>query len=141
MLGPFVFLPILLATILYAFWRGGRDERVVAAICLVGTVASLASMSPLITRYDDMDTGLALVDLAVLAGFIVVALQSNRFWPLWIAGFQLTTIFGHGLKLLDGNLLPRAYGASLQFWVYPILLVLVVGTWRAHRRSRQVVTI
>ena len=32
-----------------------------------------------------------LVDLAVLAGFVTVALRSKRFWPLWVAGLQLTT--------------------------------------------------
>lgn len=133
MLGPFIFLPILAAVILYAFWRGGRDERIVAAICLAGTLATTLSLSPLTTRYDGIEQGLALVDVGVLAGFVTVALRSNRFWPLWVAGFQLTTTFGHGLKLVDSHLLPQAYGASLQFWGYPILLILAVGTWRAGR--------
>ena len=78
-----------------------------------------------------------LVDLAVLACFVVVALRSDRFWPLWVAGLQLTTSIGHLLKGIDQDLLPRAYGAALQFWSYPILLILVAGTWRRHRRETQ----
>lgn len=78
-----------------------------------------------------------LVDLSVLAGFITVALRSKRFWPLWVAGLQLTTSLGHILKGIDQDLLPRAYGAALQFWSYPILLILAVGTFRTHRRLRQ----
>ena len=72
----------------------------------------------------------------MLAGFVAVALRSNRFWPLWVAGLQLTTALGHVLKAIDHDLVPRAYGAALQFWSYPILLILAVGTWRAIAASR-----
>jgi len=80
---------------------------------------------------------LLLVDMAVLAGFITVALRSKRFWPLWIAGLQLTTSIGHLLKGIDQDLLPRAYGAALQFWGYPIVIILAVGTYRRHRRQQR----
>lgn len=136
MLGPVLFFSLLFSICLYALWRGGRDERSVACLCLVGTFATLLAISPLSVRYEGVERGLALVDLGVLAGFVTVALTSQRFWPLWVAGFQLTTAFGHGLKMLDSHLLPQAYGAALQFWAYPILIVLAVGTWRRSRRLR-----
>ena len=134
MLGPLLFLSMLFSICLYALWRGGRDERMVAILCLIGTAATLLAISPVATRYQGVEHGLALVDLGVLAGFVTVALTSKRFWPLWVAGFQLTTAFGHGLKAIDSDLVPHAYGAALQFWAYPILIVLAVGTWRRHRR-------
>ena len=137
MFGPAVFIPILFAVCLYAWWRGGPDERVVAATCLAGTAATLLAVSPLHQRYAGVEEGLLLVDLAVLAGFILVALRSERFWPLWVAGLQLTTSLGHMLKGVDQDLLPRAYGAALQFWSYPILVILAVGTYRRHKRLRQ----
>jgi hypothetical protein len=134
MLGASVFIPLLIAVCLYACWRGGADERVIALTCLGGTTATLLVISPLRLRYTGVEEGLLLVDMAVLAGFITVALRSNRFWPLWIAGLQLTTSIGHILKGIDQDLLPRAYGAALQFWGYPILIILAVGTYRRHRR-------
>lgn len=137
MFGPFIFGPLLLAVCIYAWWRGGPDERIVAATCLAGTAATLLAISPLQQRYAGVEEGLMLVDLAVLAGFVVVALRSERFWPLWIAGLQLTTSIGHLLKGIDQDLLPRAYGAALQFWSYPILLILAVGTFRRHQRFKQ----
>lgn len=137
MFGPFVFIPLLLAVCVYAWWRGGSDERMVAAACLSGTVATLLVVSPLRERYSGVEEGLLLVDLAVLAGFVTVALRSNRFWPLWVAGLQLTTSLGHILKGIDQDLLPQAYGAALQFWSYPILLILAVGTFRNHRRMHR----
>ena len=134
MLGASIFLPLLIAVSLYALWRGGNDERIVAITCLGGTFATLLTVSPITIRYVGFEEGLALVDFAVLAGFVAVALRSRRYWPLWVAGFQLTTTLGHGFKALDSHLVPGAYGAALQFWGYPILVVLAIGTWREHRR-------
>ena len=134
MFGPLIFGPLLLAVFVYASWRGGTDERSIAATCLAGTIATMLAVSPLHKRYAGVEEGLLLVDLAVLAAFIVVALRSKRFWPLWVAGLQLTTFIGHILKGIDQELLPRAYGAALQFWSYPILVILAVGTFRTQRR-------
>lgn len=140
MFGPFIFGPLLLAVCVYAWWRGGADERIVAATCLAGTVATMLAISPLQRRYAGVEGELLLVDLAVLAGFVAVALRSKRFWPLWVAGLQLTTSIGHLLKGIDHELLPRAYGAALQFWSYPILVILAVGTYRRHQRLRRAAT-
>ena len=137
MFGPMIFGPLLLAVCVYAWWRGGSDERSIAVTCLAGTMATMLAVSPLHKRYSGVEEGLLLVDLAVLAAFIVVALRSKRFWPLWVAGLQLTTFVGHVLKGIDQELLPRAYGAALQFWSYPILVIVLVGTYRHHRRLQQ----
>ena len=130
MLGPFVFIPLLVAVCFYAWLRGSGDERLVAATCLAGTAATLLVVSPMRQRYVGLEEGLLMVDLAVLAGFVTVALRSKRFWPLWIAGLQLTTSLGHILKGIDQDLLPWLY-ARTSIWSYPILLVLVVGTFRS----------
>ena len=68
---------------------------------------------------------------------MAIALVSSRFWPLWAAGFQLTVSMSHLMKAVDLDLLPKAYAAAAVFWSYPILLVIVVGTWRTNRRAPQ----
>ncbi len=132
-MAPAFFLLLLISVSTFAFFRGSSDERVVATICVLGSFATLFVASPLKHRFQSVETGTLIVDIAVLIGFIVVALRSARFWPLWVAGLQLTTTVGHLFKWMDADLFPRAYAAALQFWSYPILLLLFVGTWRAGR--------
>jgi hypothetical protein len=134
MLPPSLFWPLLLAVCGYAFWRGGRDERAAAAVCLLGSLASSLALPPLQLRYSDVEVGVLLIDGVALAVFTAIALRSNRFWPLWVAGLQLTTSVAHFIKALNLDLMPHAYAAALRFWIYPILLILVLGTWRGQRQ-------
>ena len=118
----------------YAFWRGRTDERMAATVALVATIATHFAISPLRDRYSVEETGVMLVDLATFAAFTFIALRSHRFWPLWIAGLQLTSTTAHLFKAIHFDLLPKAYAAALVFWSYPILIILAVGTWRSHQR-------
>ena len=103
-----------------------------AALCLGGAVLSKLVVSPLTERYGEMELGVLAVDICLFAGFVAIALRSERFWPLWIAGLQLTTIVGHFMKVLNEELFYRSYGAAIGVWSYPILLILLVGTWRSY---------
>ena len=134
MLPPFLFWSLLLGTCAYAFWQGQRDERIAAAVCLIGSLASTFVLSPWHLRYSDVELGVLLIDVGGLIAFTAVALRSNRFWPLWVAGLQLTTSIAHVMKAANLDLMPHAYAAALRFWIYPILLILVLGTWRGQRR-------
>jgi hypothetical protein len=127
----------------YAFWRGRVDARIVAAAFFIGNFATFALRSQLSGGYSSVESGIFAVDLACLAAFTYAALISDRFWPLWVSGLQLTTSFGHVLKAVHSDMLPLAYAAALRFWGYPILIILAVGVWRHQqrlRRERQAVT-
>jgi hypothetical protein len=132
----YIFLALLLLSCGYAIWRGNRDARIVGLICIAATIATRFAVSPITMRYSGVELGLFAIDAAVLAGFVAVALQSPRFWPLWVAGLQLTSSTSHLLKAVDIHLLPKAYGAAVALWSYPILVILAIGTWRGQRRMR-----
>jgi hypothetical protein len=134
-MAPTLFRILLVLVALYALARGRRDERQVGIIFVVGVIATELVLPAPRQRFAGMETHLMLVDVAVFLGFTWVALRSERFWPLWIAGLQLTAIFGHVLKAIDVNLFSRAYAAALLVWAYPMLLILAVGTWRGQRRA------
>lgn len=134
MLPKQIFWAIVVLVCVYAWWRGRSEERIAGTVALLATVATRFLISPRPVRYSEVELGLLGIDVAVLAAFIAIALYSKRFWPLWAAGFQLTVTMSHLLKAIDADLLPRAYAAAAVFWSYPILLVIVVGTWRTHRK-------
>ena len=136
MLNPIIYHLLLVGVAAYAFLRGKADERLAAAICVVATIATRLALSPTAERYSGVELGVLLVDLLTLAGFVAIALRTDRFWPLWVAGLQLTTLVAHFLKAIQLDLLPHAYAAAGRFWVYPIFLIIVVGTWRSQQRAR-----
>ena len=136
MLSPYIYHALLVAVCAYAFLAGRSDERLAAGICLIATIATRLVLSPMASRYAQIEGGVFLVDLMVLIGFSVIALRSDRFWPLWVAGLQLTTILAHLFKVANLDLIPQVYAAAARFWVYPIFLIIVIGTWRGSRRIR-----
>ena len=136
MLSPLTYYALLVAVCTYAFLRGRADERMAAATCIVATFATNLVYTP-VGSYAGVETGVMVVDLLTLLGFTYIALRTDRFWPLWVAGLQLTTLVGLALKAIDPELIPQAYAAAARFWVYPIFLIIVIGTWRSHQRNRE----
>jgi len=130
-----LFWVFLLVTCGYALWRGNRYEKLAGLSCILATAVSVIAHAPVHERYVTVETGDLLVDLAMLAAFVTIALRSDRFWPLWVAGLQLTISMSHLFKAIDLSLMPRAYAAAERFWSYPILIIVFVGTWRSHNRD------
>jgi len=137
MLSPTTYWILLFAVSAYAFARGRLDERLAAVICIFATFVTWIFNSPLHERFANVELGVFAADILALVGFTFIALRTDRFWPLWVAGLQLTTTMAHILKAIDIDLLPQAYAAAARFWVYPIFLIIVVGTWRSHRRAER----
>ena len=135
-MAPHLYWLLLTITCGYSLWKGRSDERMAATVCIVASVVSVLVLSPLAKRYSGVETGELTVDLLVLAAFTYIALRSERFWPLWIAGLQQTASMAHILKSIEIGLMPEAYAAATRIWSYPILLIIAVGAWRNHKRHQ-----
>jgi hypothetical protein len=131
-----IFWLLLVASCGYAFWRGRKYERIAALVFAIATILSFVGHSPHL-RYVEMEVSDLFVDTAVLVAVIAIALASDRFWPLWVAGLQLVDSMSHLMKAVDADLLPAVYGAAERFWSYPILMILLIGAWRQDQRSRK----
>ena len=134
-----IFWIFLLTTCGYAIARGRRYEKLAAITCLIATIASMIGHM-LMRHYYPVDYSAVeisdlIVDTGVLAAFVAIALRSDRFWPLWAAGLQLTISMSHTFKAIEPSLPAIVYGAAERFWAYPTLLVVFIGAWRQHRRS------
>lgn len=132
MIRQIIFFGLLFGSCGYALLKGTRDARIVAMVTLAATFASLF----LVSQYAGVEVGVLAVDAVVLLAFTGVALKSDRFWPLWITGLQLTTTFGHALRALEDDMVPIAYAVALRFWSYPIQIILIIAVWRSTSRDR-----
>ena len=130
----YFFWTLLLVTCGYALWRGRKYEQLSALIFIAASVASVVARSALQENYSAVARSDLVIDLLVLMALVVVALRSDRFWPLWVAGLQLTISLSHVLKAIEPGLVPIAYAAAERFWSYPTLIILFIGAWRQHQR-------
>ena len=118
----------------YALWRGRGDVRIAAAACLLATALTNLVLHAPLNSHQGLEAGVLLIDLLVFGAFVSIALFSQRFWPLWVAGLQLTSLLAHLARVSRIELLPVAYAAAERFWSYPILIIIAVGAWREHKR-------
>jgi len=123
-----LFNVLLGASVLYAFVRGGAPERVVAVAFIAAATASFMARPLAHVRYQDTEVGLLLIDAALLVVLVAVALWANRFWPIWIAAFQLFALLVHIAMLYQQDVLPIVYFVVISRIAYPMLVMLLVGT-------------
>lgn len=132
MLRIILFDLLLLSVVFLAFRRGDLETRVASMIALAATALTAFSVL-FLGAGEPVETMVAIVDVTTLIAFVLIALRSHRFWPLWIAGLQLTTVLAHLFRVISPDLVNIAYQTAMRFWSYPILFILAVAVWRTQR--------
>ncbi|KQX20040.1 MULTISPECIES: hypothetical protein [unclassified Sphingomonas] len=120
---------------LYAFFRGGRGERIAAASLLVATYSTALVASPMAMRFQGIEVPIMMVDGAFFLVLIGISLKSEKFWPLWLTAMQGLTLLSHFAPYVP-HVLPWAYGNALAIWSYPMLIALAFAV-HGHHRSRR----
>ncbi len=121
------FYSALLLCAVYASVNGGRTGKAGSAIFVVASVLTVAAarMHP---NWAGTSLGLFAVDAGCLLALLILALASNRFWPIWALGFQIVAVATHLATLSIPDVVPKSFQALLSFWAIPILWVMVAGT-------------
>lgn len=78
-----------------------------------------------------------ITDFVAAAMFVVIALNANRNYPIWIAAFQLVAIGAHVVKGLVDTVSPLAYAILAISPSYFELLLILAGFIRHVRRERR----
>lgn len=131
------YLGLLALCCAYALYEGGAPERIAAAIFIAASMLTPLMRSWNVERYNGLEPGVLLLDTSAFAGFLVLAIYANRFWPLWISAIQGIGCFGHLAKALHPSIDPRAYYLMVALGGIPISLLLLFGAIRHRRRVRQ----
>ena len=74
--------------------------------------------------------GVFAVDLAMLVGMYVIAVKSRRWWPLWVAAFQLNSVAAHLATVLSPAFSAAVYNGFEGLWAFPGQILMVYGIWR-----------
>ncbi len=131
-----IFTALFVMSMIYALWKGGSPERVAAAVLITGSLATILFQSSPSQRFNDFEFGIFVADLLVFAGFVLLSLNAERYWPIWMCALQAIQTISH---LADAFLVitdPLVYQILTALWVYPMLLLLVTATWRHQQRIR-----
>ncbi|MBA4007275.1 MAG: hypothetical protein C0486_00640 [Erythrobacter sp.] len=122
-----------------AGWRwGGGPERWMTAAFVLTMIMPLY-----LIRLAGGDTlaeyqwAYVTLDLIAAAIFTAVAVNANRNYPLWVAGFQLVAVGAHMVGALVPAVSPLALAILIIGPSYCQLLVLFAGFVRHVRRERQ----
>lgn len=124
-----------------AMWRwGGGPERGMAimfsGVMLLPSVAfHLLNEGAMI--FGSFSSVYVMVDGIALAGFVLIGLNANRNYPLWIAAFQIVAVGSHLVKQTVDAVSPIAYMVLAVGPSYCQLVLLFVGLLRHRRRLRQ----
>jgi hypothetical protein len=123
-----------------AAWRwGGAPERwlnLAFVATMVLPIYILWWMFPVRTADEFYLASYLLLDGIAAVLFIAIALQANRNYPLWVAGFQLVAVGTHMVKLMGLDVSPLALTVLITGPSYCQLLLLIAGFVRHVRRER-----
>lgn len=122
-----------------AYSRGGPPERFAAA-ALVGWIVidDLYHLLFGFSNFDVVDPVHVVLDGALLAAIMWLALRANRIWPLFAAAAQVMCVSGHVAVLFEPDGAHQAYWAMTQLPQYIQLTALLMGAAAHARRERMI---
>jgi hypothetical protein len=118
-----------------ALWKGGLDERLAAGGFILSWIGTLALRDP---TWRNTQWGGLVVDACFLVLLVGIALRSRRYWPMFMAAFQLLGVITYCAHLADNKIAAWTYASATIIWTDLCLLALLVGaigTWRTRSQA------
>jgi phosphoglycerol transferase MdoB-like AlkP superfamily enzyme len=88
-------------------------------------------------RFSVLDPGHFIIDILAWLAFFAIALRAQRFWILCVSSLQTISLIAHVAKLLDYSVHPTAYGIMQVASSWPLLILLIIGTFNHRARLQQ----
>lgn len=131
----YIFLGLLSAACLFAWWRGGGPERAIAAIFLIAWLASLATSAPFPQRYHGVAYHTLAIDTLLLLALLVVSRRANRAWPVVATSLQALIVLAHVARMLSSHEIAFVYMVMTASWPIFQIFILIAGTAFHWRRT------
>lgn len=130
-----IFVGLLLAACLFAWWRGGGPERAVAALFLIAWLVSFLIHSPASIHYHGVEVQTMIVDTLLLIALLAISRRANRAWPVVATSFQALIVLAHLARGINPFQFPYVYMVMVVSWPLIQLIVLTAGTAFHWRRT------
>jgi len=99
-------------------------------------LAWVASLGVSNNRWWEPRWAVWVVDTAFLIALLVLALRSQRHWPIFAAGFHLLAFVTHAARLISPRQAAWAFVTMGVIWSYLVLFALALGVWRHWKASQ-----
>lgn len=109
-------------------WRGSWIERSAVALILTAIVAEIFAQNLFL---GDWKVGVAAVNLVLFLGLWILCERGDRWWLVFVSGFQFMTLLTHLLPLVSPDaLIGTGVIARRGVWI-AITLTLFLAPWEA----------
>ena len=126
----------LLAVTLAASLRWGAGPERLCAAVIVGMQGADAVLHAVADRgavYHSVDAGHLAIDVSAALAFLVIAVNANRIYPLWIAALQLISVLAHFARQASETIAELAY-AYLAYGPFYLEILVALGGIALHAR-------
>ena len=130
------YLTLLVSAVGYVLAKGGRDERLMVLLLLFSSIATYVFFDHAGRSFLRPQPMLIVCELVVLTVMLTVAYRSDRFWPMFIAAFQMAVVLSLLTPAFGQHLVSYGLGVAQGLWAYLQLVVLAIV--RERRRSQRV---
>lgn len=130
MLIAILFWVMTLSACGYAAFLGGWEGKWTTALIVSATFGTFISEAVINLNWRQTNSLVFAVDLAMLVGMYVIAVKSRRWWPLWVAAFQLNSVAAHLATVLSPAFSAAVYNGFEGLWAFPGQILMVYGIWR-----------
>lgn len=134
---PLLYGIVMWGVTIYAFRRGGWEERVATTSCVIASYLAALVVIADGHHFRRVEIWLLLVDAAYLAILIAIVARSPKFWPMWAAAISGVTLMPHFLPYmpLPTGALRSVYRNAEAIWGWPLWLFMALGV-RAHAKRK-----
>lgn len=122
------------AVTIYAFRRGGWEEKLAASGAVANSYLTVLLLRPAEISYRGVEYAVLDIDLIFFSLLIFIAIRSRKFWPMWIAAITAMTVMAHLLPLMPGSS-RLLYANATALWSYPMWIMLAVAVY--HHSDRR----
>jgi hypothetical protein len=123
-----IFLGLLVSATICVMRFGDNEIRLTLFILVIAYIGTFISYIIGGKSWLEIQAWTVAWDGMAFICLLVIAFRSEKFWPLWIASFQLLPLLTFAAAPFGQNLVSQALGVAQGLWAYFQLLILMLVT-------------